>query len=212
MKTKNCAHCKKDLNITNYNLNKKGKYGVGTVCKSCKKIYSQKRRKDPKFIEKEKKQKRKYYLENREWFLNDSKKRQKDKSVEYNKTQRAYYYKNIHVVRWRSILSDALSRLKQNKLFPTEKHLKYTSTQLKEHLDKLGMDWNVDHVDHKVPVSWFKKNTPIYLVNDLRNLQPMKPELNISKLNRSNSPITEKYFNDIKNYLKKNRLINLVIL
>ena len=115
-------------------------------------------------------------------------------------------------MRWRSILGDTLYRLKQNKTFPTEKHLKYTADQLKKHLDKLGMDWNIDHVDHKVPVSWFKKNTPIYLVNDLRNLQPMKPELNIGKLNRNNSPITEEYFNDIKKYLKKNYLTNLVIL
>ena len=212
MKTKKCSHCKIELDLTHYYNNKKGKYGVGTVCKSCKKIDDKKRREDPKFIEREKKQKRKYYLENREWFLNDSKKRQKEKSVEYNKTARAYYYKNIHIMRWRSILGDTLYRLKQNKTFPTEKHLKYTADQLKKHLDKLGMDWNIDHVDHKVPVSWFKKNTPIYLVNDLRNLQPMKPELNIGKLNRNNSPITEEYFNDIKKYLKKNYLTNLVIL
>jgi hypothetical protein len=211
MKIKNCAHCKKDLNITNYNFNKKGKYGVGTVCKSCKKIYHQKLRKDPKFIEREKKRIRKYYLENKEWYLNDSKKRQKNKRIEYNKTALAYYYKNIHIMRWRSILSDTLSRLKQNKSFPTEKHLKYTANQLKEHLDKLGMDWKADHVDHKIPVSWFKKNTPIYLVNDLRNLQPMKPELNLIKNNKNNSPITEGYFNDIKNYIKGNYLKNLVI-
>ena len=64
------------------------------------------------------------------------------------------------------------------------------------------MDWGVDSLDHKVPLSWFKCSTPPYIVNDLRNLQPLKKSLNSSKKNYFMHPVDVEYYLIIKKWIK----------
>jgi len=68
--------------------------------------------------------------------------------------------------------------------------LGYSAEQLKEHLETLFTDgmswenWGEWHIDHKIPVSKFEKDTDPKIVNSLSNLQPLWASDNIKKSNR----------------------------
>ena len=61
---------------------------------------------------------------------------------------------------------------------------------LKLHLESLFIDgmswenWGEWHIDHKIPVSKFDKETPMSIVNNLNNLQPLWALDNLSKSNK----------------------------
>ena len=83
----------------------------------------------------------------------------------------------------------------------THELLKYSADELKIHLDNLNMNWEVDHIDHKIPVSHFKKDTPPHIVNHLSNLQPLDPQTNISKGNSYADKVDEEYYRMARPYL-----------
>lgn len=68
------------------------------------------------------------------------------------------------------------------------------------------MDWGNIHIDHKIPLSWFKIETPIHIVNNLSNLHPLSAFDNISKLNRFNHKVDKKYWDDCKEFIKEEYL------
>ena len=65
------------------------------------------------------------------------------------------------------------------------------------------MNWNIDQVDHKVPISWFIETTPPHIVNDLRNLQPLNEGKNKSKRNFYSHKIDKDYYDLILEYIKE---------
>ena len=65
------------------------------------------------------------------------------------------------------------------------------------------MNWETDHIDHIIPLSWFKEDTPIHIVNDLRNLKPLSTQENLKKSNKFGFMKDCSYINDIEKYLKK---------
>jgi len=74
---------------------------------------------------------------------------------------------------------------------------------------KIGKPLYNQHLDHKIPVSWFKSHTPIDLLFNLENLHYIGAKENREKSNCYNHPITEDYKKQIKGYIKnkyKNRL------
>ena len=133
-----------------------------------------------------------YYYKNKETLLSY-----------YRKWNKEYYSKNSHLRRWRNLLNNSLKQLNTSKQNNTIELLKYSPIELKEYLDKQGMNWDIHHIDHKIPVTWFKKDTPPHIVNDLRNLQPSSPEENKSKSNRFGDPVPSSYIYDIETYIKK---------
>ena len=124
----------------------------------------------------------------------------KEKIKKYDKV---YRKNNIYISRWRDILKSTLKRFDRKKTSSTQTTLGYSSIQLKEYLDKQGMDWDNHTIDHKVPLSWFKLSTPCSLVNALVNLQPLTLKENILKSNNFCSPVPTSYINQIKPYIKK---------
>ena len=117
------------------------------------------------------------------------------KRNEYNK--RARYRRMIQ-----SVL-ESQGRKKTNRR-NSEQLVGYDAQTLIDHMDYLGMEWGVDDIDHKVPVSWFKKGTPINIINDLRNLRPLKPNKNRSKGNREvGCDVSDEYRDEIKQYVEK---------
>ena len=72
--------------------------------------------------------------------------------------------------------------------------------EVKDVYNMYGIDY---HIDHKVPKSWFKSSTPKNIVNDIRNLQVIDAEYNLSKLNKWADKVSDEYSNLIKPYLKK---------
>lgn len=112
-----------------------------------------------------------------------------------NRNKRKTYWENIrnnnpHYIAWRSSLRLALSRMNKAKNEHTIDLLGYTPFDLKSHMESLFKDgmswenWGEWHIDHKIPVSKFDPNTPIDVVNDLSNLQPLWAFENLSKSNK----------------------------
>ena len=81
------------------------------------------------------------------------------------------------------------------------KEIGYDSNQLREYLNKQNMNWDEDHVDHKIPISWFIHETPPNIVNDLRNLQPLSSKENYTKNNKYCHPINKSYYDVVLEYI-----------
>jgi hypothetical protein len=129
-----------------------------------------------------------------------------DNRRKYDTKRRSEY---PHLSRWRSLLTRSKNGIKSKS---TQELLGYSAEHLKEYLDKQGMDWNKHHIDHKIPLSWFKKETPPHIINDLRNLQPSLPEENKSKSNTFGDSVPSSYIYNIEQHIKnkyKNKIWEL---
>jgi hypothetical protein len=107
-----------------------------------------------------------------------------------------------HLQKWVDLLKNTLNKFNTLKQDSTENLLGYSASELKSYLDKLGMDWGIHQIDHKIPITWFKPSTPPHIVNDLRNLQPLTEEENKKKSNKFCSPVEDSYIQDIKIHIK----------
>ena len=65
-------------------------------------------------------------------------------------------------------------------------------------IKKVGSPKKNEDIDHKIPISWFKKETPISIIWNLENLQIIDSSINRSKSNHHYHPITENYKETIK--------------
>jgi hypothetical protein len=138
------------------------------------------------------------YLEYLKYWRNDNPSYNKEYLKEwylYNESKRSEYYQNNrlnnpHIVAWRTVLKNAIQRINTKKSKSTIEMLGYSPDDLKNHIQLLfsdGMSWNnwgEWHIDHKIPVSKFDKNTPMSVVNNLDNLQPLWSIDNLSKSNK----------------------------
>jgi hypothetical protein len=169
-----CSKCSENKSLNNFVRNKNGRYKK--VCKDCRTIQ---------------------ILNNR---------RNRDMSDYYKKD----YKRNIHIYTWRNLLRNYLNRKSLRKLDTTFNMLKYSHIELKNHIESLfseNMNWsnygNYWQIDHIVPVSIFKDDTPSYIVNALENLRPIEKEINNIKSNNisdDNYELVNKY----KTYIKEN--------
>lgn len=130
-------------------------------------------------------------------YIRDCKKcRSDDFKIYYNnldgdikRTRKRQYYRNsIQLNLWRSILKAYLFRRSEKKIAQTIESLGYSSLQLRNHLEsKFDENMNWDnygtywHVDHIIPISIFKEDTPIAIVNSLCNLRPFEKYANFQK-------------------------------
>ncbi len=109
---------------------------------------------------------------------------------------------NPHMVRWRHLLKSALLRLNQPKQDSTKNLLKYSANQLNEHLLKLGYNKDIHSIDHRIPVSWFRNDTPPHIVNHLSNIHPLNKKDNEIKGNRFAHSIEEAYYYESFPFIK----------
>lgn len=215
---KECCECKISLDINLFSKNKNFKDGLNNRCKSCCNARMKKRYINNK--ERLKEQTRNYYHNN------------KVKRKEYQKSKPSYCKKNPQYYKeYREKNNDKLKEYyrkwrKDNKTSyalriqvwwwikkrgiakntRTEDLLGYS---FKEFEEKIGKPLNNQHLDHKVPLSWFKSHTPISLLFNLENLHYIEAKQNKEKSNCYRHPITEDFKKQIKGYIKnkyKNRL------
>jgi len=178
--TKTCVFCNINQPIINFIKNKKCSLGVNNKCKSCQKLY------------------RHNYNKNN-----------KDKILEYNIEYNKVYNKKWnqdkkHIIKWRSILYRCLIYKGKNKNSKTESMLGYSLAKFKQHIENQfqnGMSWNNIHVDHKIPLTWFKPDTPVWIINHLDNIHPLFSSDNISKLNRYSHNISSSYALLVKEWI-----------
>ena len=108
--------------------------------------------------------------------------------------------------RWRYILKETLKKLNKNKNDKTIVLLGYSPKELKIFLESLLPNWFEYEIDHKIPLTWFISDTPVNLVNDFRNLQLLDKSKNSSKRNFYMDDVDIDYFNEVKQYIKKEKL------
>ena len=146
---------------------------------------------------------KKYREENKdsikEWRENNPDKikvyREKYTKSESCKQHRKNWYRSLkkrspHVLAWRTILNNTLKRFGKQKEDETIKLLGYSAIELKEYIESLfveDMSWDNYgewHIDHIKPVSSYDSDTPVDVVNNLENLQPLWAFDNLSKGNK----------------------------
>lgn len=126
----------------------------------------------------------------------------KEHRKEYMRNYMKIYNKKFpHIQRSKRLLNDVLRRFNKTKTSSTSDLLGYSSLDLKVHLENLGMVWELHQIDHKIPVSAFSTDTPMHIINDLRNLQPLTMEENIIKSNNYFTICDPEYITLIKPYL-----------
>lgn len=173
---------------------------------------------------------KKYYLKNREKCLNDVKAYAEKIKLDPIKSKEAKERKNIYLKKYRQknphihTLRNHIKNIKEKIGTIKEKslieELGYSSLDFKQHISSLftkGMAWdnigigkNKWNVDHKIPITWFKQNTPFNIINNLNNLHPIWWELNIQKGNHYSHEIPKDYYELIFPYVK-DELINEII-
>ena len=76
----------------------------------------------------------------------------------------------------------------------------YTYDEFETHLLNLGWKPKL-HIDHKIPVTHFSPDTPIRLINDLRNLQVLTLQENTTKNNTYRDIVDKEYYEEVKRFL-----------
>jgi hypothetical protein len=139
---------------------------------------------------------------NKKWIENNP-----DKHREYNRISAANSRKNNpEKHRWRYLLKETLKKLNKGKINKTIVLLGYSPKELKIYLESLSPNWSDYEIDHKIPLTWFMSDTPVSLVNDFRNLQLLTKSKNSSKRNFYMDNVDTNYFNEVKQYIKKEKL------
>ena len=179
-KTHTCNFCKTERSIVDFHKSKAFKKNYLNKCKDCVRKY-----------------RKEYNKNNKEEILKYN--------LKYNKIYNIQWgQKHKSIIKWRHLLERCLKYQGKNKNTKTQILLGYTHEQFKNHISfqfTPGMDWENISIDHKIPLTWFNKNTPAHLVNDLRNLQPLYKADNTSKLNRYADEVDFEYMTLIRDYL-----------
>jgi hypothetical protein len=201
---KKCTKCSVEKLLNDFSKDKSKGDGFSSWCKECvnqkgKDWYIQNKEKHMRDVREYKK---KWNKENDEHIKKYGKEYRQNNKEKIRQNEKLYKEKNNHISRWRDILRNTLKRFHRGKTGSTQTLLGYSAQELKEHLDKQGMNWETDHIDHIIPLSWFKEDTPIHIVNDLRNLKPLSAQENLKKSNKFGFMKDCSYINDIEKYLK----------
>jgi len=205
-----CKKCNVNKELEHFSKNKSSKDGLNNCCRECtneknRLYYNQN---SDKIIEKKKEytlqnldrvkeyqseyriankeEISKYRSENSEYYKNWWK-NNREKASLYDKR---YNEKYPHVKICRNTLKSCLERIGLKKDKSLIDLLGYNLEDFKIHIETLFLDgmswenWGKWHVDHKIPVSKFSKDTPVSVINSLDNLQPLWAFDNLSKSNK----------------------------
>jgi len=209
--SKKCSKCGDNKEITEFSKDKYSKDGFNSKCKLCNKTYYLENKQS--FTIRNQKQykenKEKWLEDSKQWYLKNKDLGHKEKRKQYsinnkeklNITKKKWRDKNPHFQSWRNLIIVTLNKLGKSKESSTQELLGYSALDLKNHLDSLGMKWHEQNIDHKIPITWFKSETPSYIVNDLRNLHPLDFDLNISKGNLYMHPVASDYLELTKEWI-----------
>ena len=220
---KKCKKCNIDKPLNCFNKNQKKTDGLHIWCKECSSLKNKERydlKKD--YI---KNQTSEYYINNKEIILPKLKVyRDKDEIKEkqkiyikkwvsnnldsYRKYQNAYLKERRKTDPQFKTICDLRTQIDHfligsKKTLKTENLLGYTYNNF---IDTVGIKQEGQEIDHKIPISWFKENTPINVIWDLRNLQIVSKEYNRSKKNTFADNISQQYYQTVIKWIKPSQL------
>lgn len=206
-----CSKCKTNKPLLEYSKNKNKKDGLHVQCKGCCSFKNKERYNFIKEIIKEKCNK--YYYENK----NEISKKSKLKPS-YHKQNPGYYKKyrienidsiNKYYLKWRNenrvqyrIRMQISYWVREKGILKNKKTESLLGYGFKELQNQIGIPLKGQEIDHKIPLSWFKKHTPINLLWSLENLHIVSENYNRAKSNSFCNVITLEYRNKIEKYIK----------
>ena len=217
-----CKRCNTQKHLSEFSKCSSHRDGLQWECKECNKKYriSNKKRitlQTSQRKEEQKKYNKNYYLENKESYIESRKeynkiyyKKTKEKQLQYQKEYKIKRYHSDVEYKWKVRIKAIFGRFKNYSNYKLEegKTEEYLGYSYKDFI-KLFRHFEDYDIDHKVPLSWFKPNTPASICCSLSNLQPLKRDLNKTKSNRFCHPISKEYYLQILKYIKeeyKNKL------
>jgi len=110
-------------------------------------------------------------------------------------------YRTDPIYRLQTILRQQIvDYIKYGKNERTAHILGYTA---EDFITRYGEGTSTDHIDHKIPKSWFKEDTPVNLVWHLDNLQWLDGVENDSKGNRYAHTVSDNYLQQALPYVKE---------
>ncbi len=116
-------------------------------------------------------------------------------------------YKTDPVYRLQTILRQQIvDYIKYKKNDRTAQLLGYTA---QDFINRYGEGLVGQHIDHKIPKSWFKEDAPINIVWHLENLQWLGGIENDSKGNRYAHQVTEDYLQIALPYIQEEYVVKL---
>ena len=217
METKKCNKCLKVKSVLFFGKESRSKNGYKPRCKECTNEYYNSMYANNLSMRTKKSQTSKVrYINNRDVLVEKSSnyaKKNRKRINEYMKRYRAntdYFdkqneyakekYQNDPEYRANKKLRRLVSRIVTNKTEATCDILKFSTADLKKYLGRLP-DMG-ECLDHKIPISWFKPDTPPSISSHLFNLQIASQQYNCKKGNRYSDSVTFEYFNIAKHHIK----------
>jgi len=224
METKKCNKCQEVKQLKFFGVEKRALNGYKPRCKSCMSAYQREFYSKNKDLFKN--YTKKYYEDNKDLVKERVREYQKDPLVKKRKIE----YMSNYVIKNKQILNNkanerekkryksdprylfirnvrkSVYRIKNNSK-RTEELLGYKFQDL---IDKLGrLPKSNENIDHKVPVSWFKTNTPVKIINNLENMQIISMTENVRKSNTFCHPVSPEYYNECFEHVLKEKQFKL---
>jgi hypothetical protein len=228
MESKKCTICNILKNDEDFAKNQ-------NQCKQCKREYYQKDKERIKLKTKNRYENNKslildnqkqYYQENKENRIKYQKQYSLENKDKVQQHSKQYYQENKEKIKYRvkkwiknKYQNDEEFRLQTKLNLQIIKYLRQNQNinklpsilgyNVNDFIKKVGSPKKNEDIDHKIPISWFKKETPISIIWNLENLQIINSSINRSKSNHHSHSTTENYKETIKEYIKdeyKNKL------
>lgn len=215
-----CCECNIEKNLDQFSKNKNIKGGLNNRCKVCCSVRNKKRYElkkenikvkcnqyyynNKETIKNKQTGKLNSYQKNKEWHLNYREKN-KEKYLqyikEYQKINQPLKYATDSIYKTKKLIGNQIRNfLKGNKNKKTEILLGYS---YQEFVEKIGIPKKNEHIDHKIPMSWFEDSTPVDIIWNLHNLQIVDKKYNQTKLNLFHDRIPQECLNEVKKYIKE---------
>ena len=176
---KECKKCKIPKDIHDFGKIKKAKDGLDKYCKICRYTYY-----------KEKQYDRKQYQSSYERKITDERKLYLKEYFKINKKTRIIS----------RLIHRTLNYKNEEKLKESKNYLGWTKECF---ANKFGTIPENYHIDHKIPVTWFLKCTPVCVINNLENIQLLSQTENVKKGNRFSHAVPYSYYKEAKNFISK---------
>lgn len=204
-RTKICGSCKVEKSINEFCINRSKKDGLNNKCKNCAKNYSKIYKSTPEFKEKQKEYNKEYF---KNYYADDNNKEKVKKRIEIYtskpenkkkilKKQNEYYKnrrKNDPEFRFFRMIIGHVNKIEKRDEF------KEKWDEIKNIYNMYGIKY---HIDHLIPKSWFKMNTPKYIINHIENLQVIDQKYNLVKQNFWADKVSNEYFEMVLPFVKK---------
>lgn len=183
-----CKACDVTKDLTEFNF-RKDRAIYDSYCKSCRSEYYRQKNYDRRDYQKSYKRK---ITEERSTYVR-----------EFIKPRRKLYRKRERDKLPRSIYDMVRRVLRYKQMKKTKTKCEILGWSKQDFIAKVGILGPDQHVDHKIPVSWFEKDTPASVINSLDNLQILPHLENISKRNRYCHPVDSSFYPLVCQYLKR---------